>query len=573
MATRKVQKKKPLTLMQKLARNQKSLLVAAFFIIFGAVGVKMLFFSQATTFQTLGTHPQAVTQPPSTGGKNISGLGSFNGKIYAGYGDYNANTGPIALTPLDPATGTFTSTPEYMADTEMVSIFRTINGRVYIPSIDPRVSSDYTMGEIVGGKTVWTSHKVGMVHVFDIVTLSGTDLWMIGSATAADGTDHGQVWYSGDGGANWSLSLDTPPQTAGNNVLRFTFAAPLGGKLYVQGYEYSTSATSMSGQVDYSWVFDGARWSKVGASSYANLSNAQVFNGKVLMSGMGLMTFDGKTASTLVRNALSYSIGPDGYVYTLVFNNADGTASVQRSNDLVSWQNVTAAPKTARTILVDDHYIYLGAGEAEIYRADLNLHDSDTTPPTVAVVLPAGGATISGATRLQASASDAAGITKVEFYAGTILIGTARQNNVDGSGPYYQSGWDGYGVPNGPVAITAVAYDTYGNSATSAPVNVTINTPVPTDTTGPQITITNPTPTTRIGKTIAIYSTAQDPSYIKNGTVALDGTVLQSYTWGNVSPASMNVRTPNLTRGYHTITVTATDRYGNQNSVNYTFKK
>ncbi|HSP77990.1 MAG TPA: S8 family serine peptidase, partial [Myxococcaceae bacterium] len=48
----------------------------------------------------------------------------------------------------------------------------------------------------------------------------------------------------------------------------------------------------------------------------------------------------------------------------------------------------------------------------------------DTTAPTTSISSPSSGATVSGTTTISASASDNVGVTRVEFYAGSSLIGT-----------------------------------------------------------------------------------------------------------------------------------------------------
>ena len=58
-------------------------------------------------------------------------------------------------------------------------------------------------------------------------------------------------------------------------------------------------------------------------------------------------------------------------------------------------------------------------------------------------------------------------MTKVEFYAGSTLLGT------DASAPYSYT-WDSGTVGNGPYALTTKAYDAAGNVGTSAAVNVTV---------------------------------------------------------------------------------------------------
>ncbi|MBN1206277.1 MAG: S8 family serine peptidase [Myxococcaceae bacterium] len=92
----------------------------------------------------------------------------------------------------------------------------------------------------------------------------------------------------------------------------------------------------------------------------------------------------------------------------------------------------------------------------------------DTTKPTTSITAPAAGATLSGTVTVSASASDNVGVSKVEFYAGSTLLGT------DTSSPY-SSSWNTSAVTNGSYSLTSKAYDAAGNVATSAAVSVTVN--------------------------------------------------------------------------------------------------
>ena len=92
----------------------------------------------------------------------------------------------------------------------------------------------------------------------------------------------------------------------------------------------------------------------------------------------------------------------------------------------------------------------------------------DTTPPTTSITSPSNGATVSGTITISATASDNVGVTNVEFYRGTTLIGS------DSSSPYSVS-WDTTTVGNGSYSLTSKAYDAAGNNGTSAAVNVTVN--------------------------------------------------------------------------------------------------
>jgi hypothetical protein len=90
------------------------------------------------------------------------------------------------------------------------------------------------------------------------------------------------------------------------------------------------------------------------------------------------------------------------------------------------------------------------------------------TPPTVSITNPLNGTSFAegGIITISASAADADGsINRVEFYQGTLLLGT------DTSSPY-EIQWSGAAA--GSYVLTAIAYDNLGASTTSAQVNITI---------------------------------------------------------------------------------------------------
>jgi hypothetical protein len=98
----------------------------------------------------------------------------------------------------------------------------------------------------------------------------------------------------------------------------------------------------------------------------------------------------------------------------------------------------------------------------------LNVSTSgDTIPPTVSLTAPADGASLSGPVELAANATDNTGVTKVEFYDGTTLLGS------DSASPYTYS-WNTTTASNGSHTLSAKAYDAAGNTATSQSVTVNI---------------------------------------------------------------------------------------------------
>jgi hypothetical protein len=94
----------------------------------------------------------------------------------------------------------------------------------------------------------------------------------------------------------------------------------------------------------------------------------------------------------------------------------------------------------------------------------------DTTPPTISITAPSGGATVTGSNVVAtANASDNVGIAGVQFK----LDGTNLQSE-DTSSPYSIT-WDTLAVANGSHTITAVARDGAGNTTTSSSVSVTVS--------------------------------------------------------------------------------------------------
>ncbi|WP_224240075.1 extracellular catalytic domain type 1 short-chain-length polyhydroxyalkanoate depolymerase [Hyalangium gracile] len=93
---------------------------------------------------------------------------------------------------------------------------------------------------------------------------------------------------------------------------------------------------------------------------------------------------------------------------------------------------------------------------------------ADTTPPTVNVTAPASGATVSGTVDVQASASDAAGVSRVEFYVDGALADT------DTAAPFVFT-WNTAGVANGSHSLMAKAYDAANNIGTDNDTSVTVS--------------------------------------------------------------------------------------------------
>jgi hypothetical protein len=193
--------------------------------------------------------------------------------------------------------------------------------------------------------------------------------------------------------------------------------------------------------------------------------------------------------------------------------------------------------------------------------------NNDTTPPTVSLTAPSGGATVSNLVALTANASDnvgGSGIASVIFRVDGSPVGTVS------SGPYTMN-WNSTSLPNGTHSVQAVASDVAGNQTTSASVSVSVANLV--DTTPPTVTLTAPAASDVVSNTVTLTATAVDESGgsgIGGVTFLVDGASVGSIS---NSPFSVSWNSRGVANGSHSIQARALDVTGNQalsSSINVT---
>ena len=98
----------------------------------------------------------------------------------------------------------------------------------------------------------------------------------------------------------------------------------------------------------------------------------------------------------------------------------------------------------------------------------------DITPPSsVSLMSPSSGATVSGTASFTGTASDNIAVSRVEFWCdGSVLLGTAT------TAPYTIS-YNSAAAANGTHNFTCKAYDSAGNSTTSAAIGATVSNTAP----------------------------------------------------------------------------------------------
>ncbi|HYI02390.1 Ig-like domain-containing protein [Hyalangium sp.] len=98
------------------------------------------------------------------------------------------------------------------------------------------------------------------------------------------------------------------------------------------------------------------------------------------------------------------------------------------------------------------------------------LVDNDLTAPGVALTQPTDGSVVQGGVTLEVSATDNRGVSRVDFFLGTTLLGS------DSTAPFTLT-WETGALLNGGYTLSAKAYDPVGNAGTSSPVTVSVSNP------------------------------------------------------------------------------------------------
>lgn len=315
------------------------------------------------TWTDLGQIAAANAQSTSTG-KIVSELCPYGGKVYAGYGDYDANTGPIDVVSVDGVTGSY-ATAYASFDTEATWAMRVVDGKLWLPAIDPTSGTDPEA--LVFDGTSWVrcwGATVATDHQYDIVKF-GSDIYLAGAKYISPSDSDAIVskLTSAPGG---SFGGVTTWSNTYINTGKFRCLAlfVLGSTLYAVvefGVSYSTT--------------DGSSWSATGIDvlpSGQDCVKPLVMSGKAYYRGdftaravtYNLFAFDGSTVTT-VRSGDAYDhCLVDDVLHVLV---SDGT--IRSTPDGTNWTTVRAdVPSGARSLAHLDGRFYVGTTDSHVWR-------------------------------------------------------------------------------------------------------------------------------------------------------------------------------------------------------------
>jgi len=200
---------------------------------------------------------------------------------------------------------------------------------------------------------------------------------------------------------------------------------------------------------------------------------------------------------------------------------------------------------------------------------------NDATPPSVSMTTPANGAMVSGtAVTVSADASDNVGVAGVQF----LLDGAALGSEVT-TAPYSMT-WNSTQASNGTHSLTARARDAAANTATSAPVSVTVSNAAPSapvvdvlvsaNQPNNQNTVTSGAFSTSAGNELVLAFIAADYLFGTNTTVT--GVSGAGLTWQLVQRTNVQSGTSEIWRAFaaaplSNVTITATLSQGVASSI------
>ncbi|PYS12164.1 MAG: hypothetical protein DMG15_15320 [Acidobacteria bacterium] len=437
--------------------------------------------------------------------------------------EYGLTTSYGSATTLDPAfvtlhsvaiTGlTESTTYHYRVKSKDPSTNLSISGdfTVTTPDITPPVISGVVVATIGGTSATiqWTTNEAsdsqveyGLTTSYGSTTTLNPALVTSHSAALSGLTDSTTYHYrvkSKDASGNLSVSSDstfttldaTPPIVSGVTV------ASIGGTS--ASIQWTTNESSDS-QVEYGLTASYGSATPLNATlvtshqvSLGGLSGSTTYHYRVKSKdAAGNLAASGDSTFTtlditppVISGVTVTSITATSATVTWTTNEvSDSQADYGTSTAYTSSTPLNANLVTSHTALLTG----LSANTLYHYRVDSrdaagNLASSadftfstpiiDMTAPTVSITAPAPNSSVTNTVMVTASASDNVGVASVQF----VLDGNNLGSPVTTS-PYSIS-WNSRTTANGTHTFTAVARDTAGNTASSAPISVNVsNVPV-----------------------------------------------------------------------------------------------
>lgn len=260
-------------------------------------------------------------------------------------------------------------------------------------------------------------------------------------------------------------------------------------------------------------------------------------------------------------NATEYRIGEND-VYS-------GVAFSPLPNGKLTLNYATSAGEGRKTIGVQ----YRNASGALVTASLTGGILIDSAAPVVALNNPAPGSVISQPIAVEANVSDAAGVTKVDFYLDGVLVSSKTAPTL---GSLYSYDWNTDASATGSHTLRVVAFDEAGRSSEQSRSVTISRTPPPPDTDGPVISalaangsavVDGVTTLTRNSVPLTVNSTDRSGVARVEFVLGSQSAVTASANGNGNFSASLNLA--NVPNGTYTLTTRAIDSLANTSTATY----
>ena len=317
-------------------------------------------------------------------GRIVSTLFPHQGRVFAGHGNYSANSGSTPVNDgtdigsYDPATGTHVTEMDGFT-TEEVQVFREIDGALYTPNVDP-TGATAVQPYVTNASGTWGyagEPVADAIHIFDIAKL-GDEWFLFGSAWTSTRGQAGTVqaaatiWSSADGLTDWTV-VHQAPETAANydGYERFYWGATHGDTLYAAATE------GLSGTTPHMVQYRDGVWSDAPVTSpdgswleYLSAQNVHSTDaGVVFANGDQINIFDGTSFTTVPVADGQYvqaaTLAEDGNLYLLTSNGAISSFDTTTHEQVQLWQGTDEVLMYVTDIALLDGTVYFAAVSAD----------------------------------------------------------------------------------------------------------------------------------------------------------------------------------------------------------------
>jgi hypothetical protein len=302
-----------------------------------------------TDMRLLGRNPWAFRQR-SLPGRQIQSVEYLDGQVYVGFGDWRANTGPIAVSSWDIALGAWVF--HFNAGTEALERLRTTSAGLLLPYTDPLRSVDFAWGPVWQEAKASGARQESFYHVFDAAeTTAG--IFLVGTRRPTGEPQvlrwNGQEWSE-------SLLLKGKPDW-------IWFAAVLDDVLHVQTEAQGTFR-----------LLDG-NWQQTEALFQTPRTRAVVSAGKRVA---GISREITRAGHLQISNGVERSRETDATALDLNIDQASGWIyllrgdRIERSHDLLNWQTLDVpVPESATALDIGAGHAWIGTANGALWAVKL----------------------------------------------------------------------------------------------------------------------------------------------------------------------------------------------------------